>query len=82
MEQIRAEFLSAVHLGQLHPDAATPEGLRLYTIVLGGLISQQMANEPGAGFDAGIFTGLTDDALDMFFARYTPSGGRHAKPRP
>jgi hypothetical protein len=50
--------------------------------VLSGVISQQLANQPGASYEAGMFTSLTDAALDMFFARYTPSGGTDADPRP
>jgi AcrR family transcriptional regulator len=70
MDQLRAALAAAVRAGVLHPDAAGDEAPRLYTIVLAGVISQQMANEPGAGYDAGMFTSLTDAALDMFFARY------------
>jgi AcrR family transcriptional regulator len=70
MDQLRAALAAAVRAGVLHPDAAADEAPRLYTIVLAGVISQQMANEPGAGYDAGMFTSLTDAALDMFFARY------------
>jgi hypothetical protein len=65
----------------LHRRAASAEAPRLFTIVLSGLISQQMANEPAAGYDTGIFTSLTDAALDMFFARYAPPGGTGAQPR-
>jgi hypothetical protein len=54
--------------------------LRLYTVVLSGVISQQMANQPGAGYDTGIFSSLTDTAFDMFFARYTPYGGTGCNP--
>jgi AcrR family transcriptional regulator len=82
MEEIRMEFAAAVHAGQLHPDAATDEALRLYTVVLSGVISQQMANEPGAKYDTGIFSSLSDSAFDMFFARYTHPGGPDADPRP
>jgi AcrR family transcriptional regulator len=70
MEQLRAAFAAAVQAGELHPSAASDEAPRLFTIVLSGLISQQMANEPGAGYDSGMFTSLTDAALEMFFARY------------
>jgi AcrR family transcriptional regulator len=70
LNQLHAALAAEVRVGVLHPDAATAEAPRLYTIVLAGLISQQMANEPGAGYDAGMFTSLTDAALDMFFARY------------
>src|SRR5262252_6591358 len=69
MDQLRAAFAAAVRAGELHPKAASAEAPRLWTIVLSGLISQQMANEPGAGFATGMFTSLTDSALDMFFAR-------------
>jgi AcrR family transcriptional regulator len=82
MDQVRAGFAEAVQAGLLHPDAATAEGQRLFTVVLSGIISQQLANQPGAGYEAGMFTSLTDTALDMFFARYAPSGGTDADPRP
>src|SRR5499426_4049527 len=81
MDQLRAAFVAAVRAGELHPKAASAEAPRLFTIVLSGLISQQMANEPGAGFDTGMFTSLTDSALDMFFARYAVPGGPDAGPR-
>jgi AcrR family transcriptional regulator len=73
MDRLQAALAAAVRAGLLHPDAATPEAPRLYTIVLAGVVSQQMANEPGAGYETGMFTSLTDAALDMFFARYAPS---------
>jgi AcrR family transcriptional regulator len=82
MEQVTGEFAQAVRLGQMRPDAASAEALRLYTVVLNGVISQQMANEPGADYDTGIFTSLTDAAFDMFFARYAQHGGTDADPRP
>jgi AcrR family transcriptional regulator len=81
MGQLRAAFAAAVQAGELHPKAATEEAPRLFTIVLSGLISQQMANEPGADFDTGMFTSLTDAALDVFFARYALPGGPDAAPR-
>jgi AcrR family transcriptional regulator len=74
MDQLRAAFAAAVQAGVLHPSAASAEAPRLFTVVLSGLISQQMANEPGVGYDAGMFTSLTDAALDMFFARYQLPG--------
>ena len=82
MDQLRAGFAEAVRAGLLHPDAASAEAQRLFTVVLSGVISQQMANEPGAGYDTGMFTSLTDAALDMFFARYALPGGTDADPRP
>jgi AcrR family transcriptional regulator len=81
MDQLRAAFAAAVRAGELHPDAASAQAPRLFSVVLSGLISQQMANEPGADFDTGMFTSLTEAALDMFFARYTRPGGTGAGPR-
>ena len=80
MDQLRAAFAAAVRAGELHPKAASAEAPRLFTIVLSGLISQQMANEPAADYDTGMFTSLTEAALDMFFARYAPQGGLDAAP--
>jgi AcrR family transcriptional regulator len=87
LDQLRAAFAAAVQAGVLHPDAASAEAPRLFTVVLSGLISQQLANEPGTGYDTGMFTSLTDAALDMFFARYElpPAGGADGpgpRPRP
>src|SRR5215470_4683235 len=81
MDQLRAAFATAVQAGELHPNAASAEAPRLFTIVLSSLISQQMANEPAAGYDTGMFTSITDAALDMFFARYALPGGTGAGPR-
>jgi hypothetical protein len=72
MLDMRAEFAEAVRLGQLAPAADSDAAVRLFTVVLSGLISQQMANEPGASFAQGRFTSLTDAALDMFFDSYRP----------
>jgi AcrR family transcriptional regulator len=82
MEAVRGEFAEAVRRGQLRPGASSPEALRLYTVVLNGVVSQQMANEPGADYGTGIYSSLTDTAFDMFFARYTQPGGTDADPRP
>ena len=81
MDELRAAFAAAARAGQLRPSAAADEAPRLFTIVLSGLVSQQMANEPAADYDTGSFTRLTDTAFDMFFARYAPPGGTDADPR-
>jgi AcrR family transcriptional regulator len=82
LDELRSGFAAAVRAGELDPDAASDEAPRLFTIVLSGLISQQLANEPGADYDTGMFTSLTDAALEMFFARYALRGGTDARTRP
>jgi AcrR family transcriptional regulator len=78
MDQLRGAFAVAARAGELHPRAASTEAARLFTIVLSGLVSQQMANEPAADYATGMFTSLTDTALDMFFAQYAPPEGSGA----
>ncbi len=56
MGQARAAFADAVRLGQLAPGADSDDAVRLYTVVLSGLLSQQMANEPGASDETGSCT--------------------------
>jgi AcrR family transcriptional regulator len=72
MALAREVFAEAVRLGELAPAAATDDGLRLYTVVLSGLISQQLANQPGVPFDEGDFSRLTGDAVDLFLAAHPP----------
>lgn len=81
MAELRAEFAEAVRRGELTAAADSADAVRLLTVVMSGLISQQMANEPGADFTNGVFTRLTDDAIDMFLARYRVGDDR-ADPRP
>jgi hypothetical protein len=67
MVEVQAELAEAVQRGELVARAAEADAVRLFTIVLSGVISQQMADEPGATYDTGVFTRLTDDAIDMYF---------------
>jgi AcrR family transcriptional regulator len=71
MVDLEAEFTEAVRLGQLRPSAATDDTVRLYTVVLSGLISQQLANQPGVPFAEGVFSRLTDAAIKQFLSAYT-----------
>jgi AcrR family transcriptional regulator len=63
---------AAVDAGQLAPAAATEEGVALYTVLMAGVISQQLSNEPSAPAGQGRFTRLTPAVLDMFFRYYAP----------
>lgn len=70
MAQVRDELAAAVRAGELHPAADSDAAVRLLTVLMSGLISQQMANQPGVAFEDGQFSTLTQEALDLFFARY------------
>jgi AcrR family transcriptional regulator len=72
MVDVRAEFAEAVRLGQLAPGADSDDVVRLYTVVLSGLISQQLANQPGVPFAEGDFSRLTPTAIDLFLSAHAP----------
>jgi AcrR family transcriptional regulator len=63
---------AAADAGQLVPAAATEEGVALFTVLMSGVISQQLSNEPSAAAGQGRFTRLTPVAQDMFFRYYAP----------
>ncbi len=58
MRQVREEFGEAVRRRELAPRADSDDAVRLYTVVLSGVISQQLANQPGVPFSEGAFTRL------------------------
>ena len=66
----------AVDAGRLHPDAASEEGIALFTSMTAGVLSQQMANEPDATFEEGRFTRLMPVVLEMFYQHYAPTRGK------
>jgi AcrR family transcriptional regulator len=70
--EARGVFAEAVRLGDLRADADSDEAMRLWTVVLSGLITQQLANEPAAAFETGRFTELTATAIEMFLSTYRP----------
>lgn len=77
MGKLRGEFSEAVRAGQLDARADSDEAALLLTIQISGLITQQFANEPGATFEQGRFTALTDSAIDLVLHHYR-SGGHDA----
>ena len=70
MELLRQALAAAVVRGELGAGAAAEPGVRLLTVLISGLVSQQMANDPAGRFDTGLFAGLTDTALAMFAAHH------------
>jgi AcrR family transcriptional regulator len=58
--------------GRLRADVPADEQLRVWTILLTGVVSQQLSNAPGEGFDEGRFTSLLPDVVALFTDRYVP----------
>lgn len=79
---VRAELAEAVRRGQLDASADSDEAVRLLTVMMSGLISQQMANQPGAAYESGVFTSLTDEVIELYLAHYRPRGGPDADTGP
>jgi AcrR family transcriptional regulator len=72
LDDLRSRLRAAVEARQLAPEAATDNGVALYTSLVSGVVSQQLANEPDASYEQGRFIRLIPTALDMFIAWYTP----------
>jgi len=72
MATVRGELAAAVEAGELSPAADSDRAVRILTVLMSGLISQQLANEPGASFETGRFSSLTDEAFDVFVDHYRP----------
>jgi AcrR family transcriptional regulator len=75
-QDLQQNLQNAVDAGLLHADAASDEGVALYTSITSGVLSQQLANEPDASFEEGRFTRLLPTVLEMFYQRYTPTRGK------
>jgi AcrR family transcriptional regulator len=72
---LRTHLQAGVDAGRLHPDAASDEGLALFTSITSGVLSQQLANEPDASFEQGRFSRLLPVVLEMFYQYYAPDRG-------
>lgn len=68
----RAQIALAVQHGRLAPAAATDDAVLLFTTVIAGVVSQQLANEPQAPPGQGRYTRLLAPALDMWLAHHAP----------
>jgi AcrR family transcriptional regulator len=77
LDRLRATLRDAVAAGQLAPAAAEDDGVGLYTTWVAGIVSQQLANEPDATWDAGRFARLFPDAFDMYVRYFAPPSVRN-----
>jgi len=58
------------HQGSLRADADLDEATRLWTVLVAGVVSQHLANEPNASVSDGRFTALVPSLVELFLARY------------
>ncbi|MGZ0151731.1 TetR/AcrR family transcriptional regulator [Kribbella sp. WER1] len=76
LAEVQAQLQAGADAGRLHPDAASEQGLAVFTSVTAGVLSQQLANEPDAPFDEGRFSRLLPVVLEMFYRYYAPARGK------
>jgi|SoiMethySBSTD1v2_1073268.scaffolds.fasta_scaffold22182_8 AcrR family transcriptional regulator len=80
-DDVRRMLGDAVERGQLGPGAATAEGAAVLSILVTGMLSQQLANNPGESFEDGQFTRLAPQIFAMFRDRYPPTEEPHGNSR-
>lgn len=75
VEAVREQVAAAVRRAELDPDAQSESGMALLSVLISGVISQQLANEPAASFEEGRFTSLFPTVLSLFVEAYRPEKG-------
>ncbi|WP_091218857.1 TetR/AcrR family transcriptional regulator [Geodermatophilus siccatus] len=74
MAQYSRQFLGQLRdRGLLPPDVDLDRAFRTLTVVVNGVITQQLANAPGEPFETGTFTSTLPDVVAMWLAHH---GGR------
>lgn len=56
--------------GRLRADVAAEQLLAAWTVLISGVVTQQLANAPDETFDDGRYTGLLPDMVSMFVHQY------------
>jgi len=67
---VQTVFSLSPDRGELHPAAASEEGQALLSVLIAGVMSQQLANQPQASWNQGRFTRLTPLVLQLFQCAY------------
>ena len=77
--EIRRLLQAAVGRGELDSAAASEDGEALLSVLIAGVMSQQLANQPRASWDQGRFTRLTPRVLQLFRSAYPPHKGNRGE---
>ncbi len=68
----RSALAEAVAAGQLGPGADTEAAILVVSVLITGVLSQAMANEPGVAWGEGRFTPLFPTLMGLLVAAYPP----------
>jgi hypothetical protein len=63
----------AAAAGQVHPDAASDQGMALLSTLHFGVLSQHLANDVRSDWDHGVYTQLHPQLITMFIGAYPPT---------
>lgn len=69
-------FAELQRRGVVRGNVAASEMSTMWTVLISGVISQHLSNEPTQTFDRGRFTSLLPTLTSMFLAHYGPKGER------
>jgi AcrR family transcriptional regulator len=72
--RLRQGLLDLQQLGAFRADVELEEVVAAWTVLMSGVVSQQLANQPGRSFDDGTYTQLLPSLIAMFVAHYAPAG--------
>lgn len=75
-QSMRKDLRIAARRGQLGRGADSDDAMRMLTVVIAGICSQYLSNEPRTPPERSHFVALLDDALDMYVRHYASSRGR------
>jgi AcrR family transcriptional regulator len=76
IDQLRHGLRDAAAAGQVHPDAASDQGLALLSTLHFGMLSQHLANDVDSDWDHGRYTRLHHQLIAMFIRAYPPPAAR------
>jgi AcrR family transcriptional regulator len=72
MERGRTALVALRDRGALRADADVDELVRVWTIAISGVVSQQLSNAPTERFEDGRFTTVLPQVVEMYLRFYTP----------
>ncbi len=81
LDRGRDAFVALRDAGGLRPDADIDEALRNWTVLISGVITQQLANAPGEAYDGGTYTSGLPQLVAMFLDYYGPARAPQPRPR-
>lgn len=81
LAKARDVMLKLRDCGGLRPDVDVDDALQIWTVLISGIVSQQLANAPHESFEDGRFARLLPQLADMFLTQFGPRPGSKSRGR-